>query len=164
MLMFNPCEEIYGPWKRNEVQNHHTYIHYSNFPTCKGPWNWIWNLQDPTSIEFPDRKQIKEPYLQVFAFLLSEFTDKTWDLKRFGNLPLPEAHATDWYELMPKEIGNSVWPPEDQTHPQKSLARNSVKYPWSLREMRCLPVKCGVYPWNAMFARGEEQPHATSRI
>ena len=88
MLMFNPCEEIYGPWKRNEVQNHHTYIHYSNFPTCKGPWNWIWNLQDPTSIEFPDRKQIKEPYLQVFAFLLSEFTDKTWDLKRFGNLPL----------------------------------------------------------------------------
>ena len=44
MLMFNPCEEIYGPWKRNEAQNHHTYIHYSNFPTCKGPWNWIWNL------------------------------------------------------------------------------------------------------------------------
>ena len=164
MLRFNPCEEIYGPWKRNEVQNHHTYIHYSNFPTCKGPWNWIWNLQDPTSIEFPDRKQIKEPYLQVFAFLLSEFTDKTWDLKRFGNLPLPEAHVTDWYELMPREIGNSVWPPEDQTHPQKSLAWNSVKYPWSLREMRCLPVKCGVYPWNAMFTRGKEQPHATSRI
>ena len=143
------------------------YIHHSNFPPCKGPWNWIWNLQDPISIEFPDRKQIKEPYLQVFAFLLSEFTDKTWDLKRFGNLPLPEAHVTDWYEiyeLMPKEIGNSVWPPEDQTHPQKSLAWNSVKYPWSLREMRCLPVKCGVYPWHAMFTWGEEQPHATSRI
>ena len=88
MLMFNPCEEIDGPRKRNEVQNNHTYIHHSNFPTCKGPWNWIWNLQDPTSIEFPDRKQIKEPYLQVFAFLLSEFTDKTWDLKRFVKLPL----------------------------------------------------------------------------
>ena len=59
--------------------------------------------------------------------------------------------------IMPKEIGNSVWPPEDQTNPQKSLARNSVNYPWSLREMRCLPVKCGVYPWKAMFTRGKEQ-------
>ena len=65
---------------------------------------------------------------------------------------------------MPKEIGNSVWPPEDQTNPQKSLARNSVKYPWSLREMRCLPVKCSVYPRKAMFTRGKEQPHATTRI
>ena len=53
MLMFNPCEEIYGPWKRNEVQNHHTCICHANFPACRGPWNWIWNLQDPTGIEFP---------------------------------------------------------------------------------------------------------------
>ena len=27
--------------------------------------------------------------------ILSGFTGKTWDLKRFGNMPLPEAHATD---------------------------------------------------------------------
>jgi hypothetical protein len=50
---------------------------------------------------------------------------------------------------MSKEIGNSVWPLKDQTNPQKSLAWNSVKYPWSLRDMRCLPglpVKCDVYP------------------
>ena len=31
----------------------------------------------------------------LFANILSEFTGKTWDLKRFGNMPLPEAHATD---------------------------------------------------------------------
>ena len=59
---------------------------------------------------------------------------------------------------MSKEIGNSVWSLKDQTNPRKSLAWNSVKYPWSLREMRCLPVKCGVYPWNAMFTRGKEPP------
>ena len=35
MLMFNPCEEIYGPWKRNEVQNHHTCIYHANFPACR---------------------------------------------------------------------------------------------------------------------------------
>ena len=67
MLMFNPCEEIYGPWKRNEVQNHHACIYHANFPACRGPWNWIWNLQDPTGIEFTDRKQIKEPYLQLYC-------------------------------------------------------------------------------------------------
>ena len=92
----------------------HTFI----IPTCRGPWNWIWNLHGPTSVEFPDRKQIKEPYLQVCAFLLSEFTDKTWDLQRFGSLPLPETHVTDWYEVMPKEIANSVWSLEDQTNPK----------------------------------------------
>ena len=62
---------------------------------------------------------------------------------------------------MSKKIGNSVWPLKNQTNPPKSLdswAWNSVKYPWSLREMRCLPVKCGVYPWNAMFTRGKEPP------
>ena len=71
-------------------------------------------------MEFPDGKQIKEPYLQVFAFLLSEFTDRTkhGTLNGFEFLPLPEAHVTDWYELMPQEIGNSVWPLEDQTNPK----------------------------------------------
>ena len=62
---------------------------------------------------------------------------------------------------MSKKIGNSVWPLKNQTNPPKSLdswAWNSVKYPWSLREMRCLPVKCGVYPWNAMFTRGKSNP------
>ena len=144
--------------------NHITYINNSNLPTCRGPWSWSWNLQDPTSIEFPDRKQIQKPYLQVFAFLLSEFTDKTRDLKRFGNLPLPEAHVTDWYELMPQEMGElSVATGGPYKH-QKSLAWNSVKYPWSLREMRCLLVKYAVYPWNAIFTKGKEQPHATPRI
>ena len=27
-------------------------------------------------MEFPDTKQVKEPYLQVFAFFILEFTDK----------------------------------------------------------------------------------------
>ena len=31
----------------------------------------------------------------LFANILSEFTGKTWDLKRFGHIPLPEAHAPD---------------------------------------------------------------------
>ena len=52
----------------------------------------------------------------------------------------------DWYELMPKEIGNSVWLPEDQKKP----VNNQRETAWSTREV-C--VKCGVYPWSAVFTR-----------
>ena len=82
-------------------------------------------------MEFQDGKQIKEPYLQVFAFLLSEFTGKTWDLKRV------------WIFAAQKSGTQCGHWRTRQT--QKILAWNSVKYPW------CLPVKCGVYPWNAVF-------------
>jgi hypothetical protein len=131
MLMFNPCEETYGPWK---------CIFIVPISQRVGPLELSLNLQDSTSIECANRKHIKEPYLQVFAFWLSEFTGKTWDLKRFGNLPLPEIHVTDWYELMLKEIGNSVWPPEHHTNPQKSLAWSNREVCMVFtREMRCLP-------------------------
>ena len=150
MLMFNPCEEIYGPWKHNEVQNHHTCIYHANFQACRGPWNWIWNLQDPTGIEFPDRKQIKEPYLQIYC-----------QSSRAKHGTLNGLEICHCQKLMPqinvqknRELGVATEGPDK---PPKIFSV-SVKYPWNLREMRCLPVKCGVYLWNAMFTRGKEPP------
>ena len=121
------------------------------FSNVLKPWNWIWNLQDPTSIEYPDGKQIQEPYLQVFAFLLSGFTDKIWDLKWFWKCATPTSSCYRLiFSLMPQEIGKSVWPLEDQTNPfvkaplpwcllfpRLSFGGSRAKHPLSCKHMYC---------------------------
>ena len=124
-----------GPWKYKII------IHKFAIPISQPVGALELNLKPTRSYKywFPDRKHIKEPYLhERICIVLSEFRDKTWDLKRFWKFATP---GSSCYRLIwinaprNRELSVATGRSDD---PKKSLAWNSVKYPWT---------------WNAVFTR-----------
>ena len=154
-----PCEFI-GPWKCKIIIHTHTYIyvyiyiihiyhsnfpiysHDSNFPTSRGLGSEFETLQDPKKVwNFRTENKSRNHTCKYLHFYCQSLRTKHGTLNGFEFVPLPEAHVTDWYELMPQEIGSKWYRMSltNQACPRKRSGSNTKV--WEIRRTTCLKGK-----------------------